>query len=97
MRKVLSKIAKLKGCEAVENWIKPCENHLYWSATSTFSGNGTLIWDKFRSFLNHIVNKHTGFKDTIFDKCAHKDDLQPREWLKSGNRINYDFCFIIST
>lgn len=33
IRKVLSKISKEKGCEALAEWIKPCERHLHWSAT----------------------------------------------------------------
>ncbi len=48
--KVLNKVAKEKGCEALLPWIKPCVNHLYWSATSTVDGNGAVIW-----FLEHIV------------------------------------------
>lgn len=42
IRKVLSKLCKEKGCECIAEWIKPCENHLYWSATTTFSGNGQV-------------------------------------------------------
>ena len=53
VRKVLSKIAKEKNCEDLNEWTKPCENHLHWSATSTFSGNGLVIWAKFKSFLMH--------------------------------------------
>ena len=45
-QKLLSKSGKEKGCEAVNEWIKPCENHLYWSATSVFNGNGIVIWAK---------------------------------------------------
>ena len=29
--KVLTKVAKVSGCEAVTEWIKPCTNHFYWS------------------------------------------------------------------
>lgn len=83
IRKALSNIAKLKDCEALWEWIKPCERHLYWSATSTFNGDGKLIWDKFRTFLNHVINKHSGFKDTSFNKCSH-GNLEPRKWLKAG-------------
>ena len=48
----MSKISREKDCDDLKEWIKPCENHLYWSATSTFSGNGEVIWSKFKS-LNY--------------------------------------------
>lgn len=81
--KVLSKISKEKGCEELADWIKPCMKHLHWSATSTFSGNGMVIWAKFESFLSHVVNKHTGLEDPLFNKCDH-GDIQPRKWLRIG-------------
>ena len=49
--KVLNKIAKEKGFEALVPWVKPCVNHLYWCATSTLDGNGEVIWAKFESFF----------------------------------------------
>ena len=58
VRKVLSKLSKLKGFDIITDWIQPCINHLHWSATTTFSGDGNLILAKFKSFLGHIVNKH---------------------------------------
>lgn len=83
IRKVLSKLCKEKECESIAEWIKPCENHLYWSATTTFSGNGNVIWAKFRSFMSHIVNLHSNFSDALFNKCFH-DTIHPRKWLKDG-------------
>ena len=32
------KLSKEKGFQAVAEWIRPCENHLNWSATSTHDG-----------------------------------------------------------
>ena len=84
IRKVLLKIAKEKNCEDINPWIKPCENHVHWSATSTFNGNGIVIWAKIKSFLNHIINKHSGHSDPIFNKCAHSDNIEPRKWLTKG-------------
>ena len=83
IRKSLTAISKLKGCEVLGEWIKPCERHLYWSATSFFNGNGRVIWAKFKSFLSHVVNQHSGFDDPLFNKCVHRD-IQPRKWLKTG-------------
>lgn len=57
IRKVLSNIAKEKGNEDLQQWVKMCEKHLYWSATTTSSGDGKVILAKFNSFLSHIVNK----------------------------------------
>lgn len=86
IRKVLLKISLEKGCEAIKEWIKPCERHLYWSATSTFNGNGAVIWAKFKSFLSHIINKHKDLPDLLFNRCAHKE-IQPRRWL--SKRISF--------
>ena len=83
IRKVLLKLSKEKGCEAISEWIRSCENHLYWSATTTFSGNGKVIWAKFISFLSHIVNKHSELSDALFNRCFH-GIIQPRKWLKVG-------------
>lgn len=80
IRKVLSKIAKDKGNEDLKEWVKPCERHLYWSATTTSDGNGKVIWAKFKSFLSHIVNKHSGLDEPLFNKCAH-GDIPDRKWL----------------
>ena len=85
--KELTKITKVKGCEELKPWIRPCENHFLWSATSTFSGNGKLIWAKFQSFLYHIINKHEGFGDDLFDKCAH-DSIEGRTYLDKGRQMS---------
>ena len=68
---VLTKISKEKDCDNLGKWTKPCERHLMWSATTTPSGDGELIWAKFESFLSHIINKHTDIPNENFNKCAH--------------------------
>ena len=78
---MLTKVSNEGGCEGVAEWIKPCGNHLYWSACSTHDGNGTVIWVKFKSFLSHIVNKHENLDEPLFSKCAHGPDISPREHL----------------
>ena len=82
--KVLTKIAKVNGCEAVAEWIKPCTSHLFWSARTTRDGNGDVIWAKFSSFLSHIIDEHENLENPLFNKCAHKDITQPRKWLDKG-------------
>ncbi len=93
IRKVLSKIAKEKGFEELAEWIKPCENHLHWSATTTFSGNGLVIWAKFKSFLWHIFNVHSNHEDALFDKCAHGSDTKQRELSKKSEQVPPRECF----
>ena len=62
---------------------KQCERHLHWSATSTFNGSGRVILAKFKGFLNHVINNHSGFSDPLFNKCAH-GNIEPQKWLRSG-------------
>ena len=76
--KVLTKIAKVDGCEAVAEWIKPCTSHLFWSASTTRDGNGDVIWAKF-SFQSHIIDEHENLENPLFNKCAHKDIIQPQK------------------
>ena len=83
IRKVLSKLAKERGCEVLADWIKPCENHLFWSASTTFSGDGRVIWAKFKTFMSHIINKHSSLDDPLFNRCGH-DKIHPRKWLHAG-------------
>lgn len=75
----------------LSEWIKPCENHLYWSASTTFSGNGLVIWAKFKTFLSHIINKHTSLTDPLFNKCGH-GDICPRKWLHAGSVAYEKLC-----
>ena len=83
IRKVLTKLSKEKGFEVVAEWIRPCENHLHWSATSTHDGNGIVIWAKFKAFMSHIVSKHSDLEDPVFNKCAH-GEIGPKKWLIPG-------------
>jgi len=83
----MTSIAKEKNCEELKEWIKPCENHLYWSALSTSSGNREVIWAKFESFLSHVINKHKDLDNPVFNQCAH-GDIPHRRWLRSGKLKN---------
>ena len=84
IRKVLTKISKISGNEVLNEWIKPCANHLYWTARTTHNGNGEVIWAKFSSFFSHVVNKHKDLENPVFDKCAHSAEIQTRKWLDKG-------------
>ncbi|KAK3740395.1 hypothetical protein QZH41_000916 [Actinostola sp. cb2023] len=87
IRKVLTAISKEKECLDLKVWIKPCENHLYWSAMSTYDGNGQVIWAKFKSFLSHITDKHDDLDDPLFNKCLH-GPIPHRTWLRRASRVN---------
>ena len=84
MTKVLTKIAKESGCQALSEWIKPCTNRLFFSATTTFNGNGLIIWAKFKSFFSHVTDIHSGLSDPLFDKCAHSSKFKKSKWLDEG-------------
>lgn len=86
VRKVLLKLGKEKGCEIVNEWIRSCLNHLHWSASTTANGDGNVIWAKFKTFLSHILDKHEGLNDPLFDKCSH-GDIEPRKWLLEGKKV----------
>ena len=68
----------------MSEWIKACESHLHWRVTSTPDGNGDVIWAKFSSFLDHIINEHDQFDNPLFDRCAHDEDMTDRKWLTKG-------------
>lgn len=91
IHKVLTKISKEKECKNLTEWIKPCENHFMWSATSTPSGDGELIWAKFES-LSHIINKHSDLPNGIFNKCVHEEVISDRRWLEEGTLYIYNVC-----
>ena len=84
VNKILKKIAKEKGCQELLPWVKPCVNHLYWSAMSTEDGDRQVIWAKFSSFLEHMANVHSNLPNPIFNACAHGDDIEERIWLNKG-------------
>ena len=84
LTKIITKLSKEKGCEELKKWVKPCGNHFYWSACSTYDGDGKVIWAKFKSFLSHIVDKHTNLDNPLFSSCFHGPDIKPREYLLEG-------------
>ena len=93
-RKKVEKLAKVKGCEEVGEWIKSMVNHLYWSAMSTESDDSQMLLEKWQSLANHIHNKHRGHGKK-YKKCAH-GRLGRRKWLKySKSNIGLQSCFLI--
>ncbi|KAK3739297.1 hypothetical protein QZH41_019550, partial [Actinostola sp. cb2023] len=90
--KVLAKISQEKDCSSLSDWIRPCCNHFIWSATTTFSGNGNVIWSKFKSFMYHCINKHTDLPDPLFNRCAHDDSITHRKWLEEDTAVYDKMC-----
>lgn len=74
----------VKGCESINDWVKAVRNHLYWCATSTKEGFGELIHANWMFFLRYVPNVHDIHRTEAFTKCAHKESIRPRKWMKNG-------------
>lgn len=59
------------------------KNNLYWSAAATFSGDSQVIWAKFNTFMNHIINTHSSQNESLFNKCGH-GEIRPGKWLHAS-------------
>lgn len=82
----MTKLGKEKGCEKIADWVKGARNHLYWCATSTKQGFEELIAAKWMSFMQHVANKHNNHEFSLFNKCAHDDQIENRRWIKIGTK-----------
>ena len=85
IKKLLTKLSKEKGMEAIGRWKKACVCHFYWCVTSTQAKLQQVILAKFRSFQYHILNQHTNIPERLFNKCAHGGVTTQRLWLTKGN------------
>jgi len=85
IKKLLTKLSKEKGMEAIGRWKKACVCHFYWCVTSTQAKLQQVILAKFRSFQYHILNQHTNIPERLFNKCAHGAVTTQRLWLTKGN------------
>lgn len=87
------KLGKEKGYERIADWVKGARNHLYWCATSTKQGFGEMIVTKWKSFMEHVANKHDNHPNSLFKKCAHGDN-ENRRWIRIGILTkNYIYFF----
>ncbi len=82
--KKMLKAGKEKGCEVIMQWITGVRNHLYWCATSTKEGFGNMISAKWKSFTNHVANRHQGHANSLYPNCAHEELEVSREWIRIG-------------
>lgn len=94
--KKLLQASKQKGCEIIKDWMRGIRRHLYWSATSTKPGFGSLILAKWNSFMCHVSNKHSNHPDPLYKECHH-NNLEPRKWIKVGEFVQIDTVIVIHT
>ena len=78
------KLGKEKGCEKI------ARNHLYWCVTSSRQGFGELVTAKWKSFMQHVADKHDNHPSPLFKKCAHDEEIENRRWIRIGN---YSFAY----
>ncbi|XP_033117101.1 uncharacterized protein LOC117117029 [Anneissia japonica] len=80
-------IGKEKDCEVVQEWARSINNHVYWVASSTPSGDPNEMLGKFMSLKNHIQNIHTGHSEH-FPNCLHPpiQERNRKKWLKPGSK-----------
>lgn len=88
LSKKLDKIAKEKDCQEVRKWQRSIKNHVYWTATSSTSGQEKVA--KWKSLVNHLQDIHT-HEDPLFPKCEHpeKSSTDPSKWLQPASKPLY--------
>ena len=84
--KKLNKAAKKKGCEDLLPWIPSVINHFWWSLDSSLK-NVEEMYERFRSVIFHVVDKHSWPGCTHFTQCEHGPlpEEEQREWLEEGS------------
>ncbi|XP_068754519.1 uncharacterized protein [Montipora capricornis] len=92
IQKLLTKLSKEKGMEAIGRWRKACVRHFYWSVTSTKAKLQSVILAKFKSFQYHILNQHTNIPERLFNKCAHGAVTTQRLWLTKSSEVYNRLC-----
>ena len=88
---MLTKVSKEKECEHLAECIKPCRNHLMWSATSTPSCDGELKQygpNLSLSFHILLINMQTFLMASSTSVCME------RLFLTGGGLQNVDMLFI---
>ena len=91
LRKKLTKLSKLRGCEIITEWIRACINHFHWCVSTTKPGQENVIWAKFRSYLTHITDVHEDASNPIFNKCGHGEIDQPRNWFSKSKSMDCNY------
>ncbi|XP_075536996.1 uncharacterized protein LOC142572060 [Dermacentor variabilis] len=81
LKKKLQAVSRSRGCGLIEEWITSIINHFYYSV-KIGAGRGELAVAVWKSFLNHVQNKHCNHSDD-YPHCEH-GDLLPRKWIFAG-------------
>ncbi|XP_077507576.1 uncharacterized protein LOC144118531 isoform X2 [Amblyomma americanum] len=93
LKKKLQAVSRSRGCDLIGKWVTSIINHLYFSV-KTGAGRGELAVAVWRSFLNHVQNKHCKHSDE-YPNCDH-GDLLPRKWILPGNSVvSSNLAFIL--
>uniref|UniRef100_A0A9J8A9J5 THAP-type domain-containing protein n=1 Tax=Cyprinus carpio carpio TaxID=630221 RepID=A0A9J8A9J5_CYPCA len=92
--KKMDVLSKGKGLQDVGLWRKSVVNHLYWSATTSTTGEEIVA--KWSSVANHIQNIHS-HENTLFPSCLHEPLVgdQTRHWLKPSTAACEKFTAIL--
>ena len=69
-------MSREKGCEMLSEWIKPCENHIYWSASTTFK---TVLWEASNK-LRHLPKPAAWKAFILFSISLHLRWLITHMW-----------------
>lgn len=79
--KKMDELGKKGGTEDVALWRKSVVKHLYWSASTSSSGQEALA--KWTSVANHVQNVHT-HNNALFPRCLHEPLVgeDSTHWLK---------------
>nr|XP_022335990.1 uncharacterized protein LOC111132471 [Crassostrea virginica] len=87
LKKKLFALSKEKDCSEIQQWIKSIINHLYWIASTSLGLEAEVVWARWTSLCNHIIDVHIEHS-AVFNSCEH-GPLEGRErhkmWLKSGH------------
>ncbi|XP_063046055.1 uncharacterized protein LOC134440057 [Engraulis encrasicolus] len=78
--KKLEAISKQRDCEKMKKWIRGINNHVYFTALGTTSGEERLA--KWTAMLNHVQDIHT-HEDPLYPACEHaaRQTRDPTKYL----------------
>ena len=83
---IITGLAKQRGCEDLQPWLKSIANHLYWLAATSDSAEMKVA--KWESLANHIQDIHVGHGE-LFPNWLHADLTdEPKAWLTPGKLQN---------
>lgn len=86
--KKLEAISKQRDCEKMKKWIRGINNHVYFTALGTTSGEERLA--KWTAMLNHVQDIHT-HEDPLYPACEHaaRQTRDPTKYLHPGVYLIY--------